>query len=232
MSPIIGILAEVDSEISTKVKNSYIDAVEKSGGCPMLLPYVRDDRTIDKFVDICDGFLFTGGADVDPLLYGEEVKNTCGEIQKHRDELELRVFQRVMATSKPILAICRGSQFVNVAFGGTLYQDIPTEINTSISHVQGEPNYCTTHSVEILENTPFFDLTGEKTVPVNSFHHQAIKRLGDGLEVMAVAEDGIIEAFYLPGGRYVRAYQWHPERLCEQDGYNRRIFDDFINACQ
>lgn len=232
MPPIIGILAEVDNEIITKVQNSYINAIEKSGGIPILLPYVQDDKTIESLVDVCDGFLFTGGRDIDPLRYGEQVKDTCGEIQKYRDELDLKVFQRVIATSKPILAICRGAQLVNVALGGTLYQDISTEIKTGIPHQQSEPNFCTSHSVQVFENTPLFDLVGEKSIPVNSFHHQAIKKLGEGLEVMAVAEDGIPEAFYVSGERYIRTYQWHPERLCDHDIYNRRIFDDFIEACK
>lgn len=232
MKPIIGILAGVDDELITKVQDLYIDAIERSGGTPVLLPYVRGEETIKSFADLCDGFFFTGGADIDPRHYGEEAKSNCGPIQAYRDELEFNVFQKVINTSKPILAICRGAQLVNVALGGTLYQDIPSEINTNILHRQTEPKLSPSHSVQILEDTPLFDLVGKTAITANSFHHQAIKTLGDGLEIMAVAEDGIIEAVYSSKKQYIRAYQWHPERLFETDRHNRMIFEDFVNACK
>ncbi|MBQ8310715.1 MAG: gamma-glutamyl-gamma-aminobutyrate hydrolase family protein [Clostridia bacterium] len=232
MRPIIGVFAEVDLEQNTKVQNTYIRAIEESGGIPILLPYVKDRDTMERFVNLCDGFFFTGGADIEPQRYGEQSKNTCGEIQYARDELEFAVFQIVNSTLKPIIAICRGAQLINVAFGGTLYQDILSETNTRISHRQIEPKNSPSHDVQILKNTPLFDLMKKTVMSANSFHHQAIKKLGEGLEIMAVSDDGIVEAVYLPGERYVRAYQWHPERLYEIDIYNRLIFDDFIKACQ
>ena len=232
MRPIIGVFAEVDLEQNTKVQNTYIRAIEESGGIPILLPYVKDRDTMERFVNLCDGFFFTGGADIEPQRYGEQSKNTCGEIQYARDELEFAVFQIVNSTLKPIIAICRGAQLINVAFGGTLYQDILSETNTRISHRQIEPKNSPSHDVQILKNTPLFDLMKKTVMSANSFHHQAIKKLGEGLEIMAVSDDGIEEAVYLPGERYVRAYQWHPERLYEIDIYNRLIFDDFIKACQ
>lgn len=232
MKPIIGILAKVDTERNSELQNAYTKAIEGSGGAPVLLPYVEDDGTIERFVDICDGFVFTGGADVDPLRYGEERKDSCGEIQHNRDELEFKVLSKVINTEKPILAICRGSQLINIALGGTLYQDISSEIDTRISHRQSEPKNSPSHDVKILPNTPLDTLMGAHQIHANSFHHQAIKTLGDGLEIMAVAEDGIIEAFYLLKNQYLRAYQWHPERLYETDMHNRCIFDDFITACR
>ena len=154
MKPIIGILAEVDDEFACKVQNSYISAIEKSGGIPILLPYVESNKTIKDFVQICDGFLFTGGADIAPQRYGENCKDTCGTIQCNRDKLEFNVLQEVLKTSKPILAICRGAQLVNVALGGTLYQDIPIELCTSISHRQSEPKFSPSHQVNVFANTP------------------------------------------------------------------------------
>lgn len=231
MRPIIGILAEVDNE-ATRVLHPYISAIEGSGGTPILLPYVKDGETIDRFVNICDGFFFTGGADIDPRHYREEASSACGELQEHRDELEFKVFQRAIDTSKPILAICRGAQLVNVALGGTLYQDIPSEIHTQISHRQTEPKFSPSHEVRALDNTPLREIMGRDRITANSFHHQAIKTLGEGLEIMAVSDDKIVEAVYLSGERYLRAYQWHPERLYEGNVYNRLIFDDFIKACQ
>ncbi len=232
MKPIIGVLAEVDLEQNTKVQNGYIRAIEESGGIPILLPYVKDTDTMERFVSLCDGFFFTGGADIDPQRYGEEPKNTCGRIQYARDELEFAVIQIVNKTSKPLLAVCRGAQLVNIALGGTLYQDIPSEINTQISHKQTEPKNSPSHDVQILKSTPLFELMKKTEMTANSFHHQAIKKLGEGLQIMAVADDGIVEAFCLSGERYLRAYQWHPERLYGTDIDNRLIFDDFIRACQ
>ena len=232
MRPIVGVLAEIDNELSTRVQNPYIHAIEKSGGTPILLPYVGDGRAIEHLVDICDGFFFTGGADIDPKRYGEEARENIGDIRAHRDEFEFRVFQRVVKTSKPILAICRGAQLVNIALGGTLYQDIPSELHTKISHRQSEPKFSPSHDVKIISNTPLHEMMGAEQIRANSFHHQAMKTLGKGLEIMAVAEDGIIEAVYSLGEQYVRAYQWHPERLFEADGQNRMIFEDFIHACK
>lgn len=231
MAHIIGILAEVDSDFNTRVQPPYIKAIELAGGLPVLLPYVSDEETIESFISICDGFFFTGGADVDPKRYGEQPKSTCGDIQYNRDTLEFKVFEKVINTSKPILAICRGAQLVNVALGGTLYQDIPTEIDTSISHRQTEPKFSPSHDVSVIENTPLYTLVGVERIKGNSFHHQSIKTLGKGLEIMALASDGVVEAAYLSGERYLRAYQWHPERLCASDKHNRLIFDDFIKAC-
>ena len=232
MKPIIGILSEIDMEKNSKLQNIYIKAVETSGGVPILLPYVEDSETMERFVGLCDGFLFTGGADVNPNRYGEEKKSTCEDVQYYRDELEFRVFQKALSTSKPILAICRGAQLTNVALGGTLYQDIPTELDTQIPHRQSEPDCSPSHEVKVFADTPLYKIAGTERIQANSFHHQAIKKLGKGLAVMAVADDEMIEAFYLSGERYLCAYQWHPERLYETNPHNRRIFDDFINACK
>ena len=172
---IIGILGIVDDEIVTKLQNTYTHAIEASCAAPMLLPYVEKDESIDTFVDICDGFLFTGGVDVDPRRYGEEKKDTCGSIQHYRDELEFKVFKKIYATKKPVMAICRGAQFVNVALGGTLYQDIPTEIPSDISHTQSEAKDSPSHAVKVILGTPLESLVLKERISANSFHHQAIK---------------------------------------------------------
>ena len=124
------------------------------------------------------------------------------------------------------------SESIPREIGGTLYQDIPTEIQTQIIHKQLQPKSCKTHDVIVFENSPMHKLMKTKVVSANSFHHQAIKELGKNLEVMGVAEDGIIEAVYLKVEQYLRAYQWHPEGLCDTDFNNRLIFDDFIKACK
>lgn len=229
MKPIIGILAEVDEERATRIQNTYISAIENSGGIPLLLPYVESNDTIDEFIKLCDGFLFTGGADIEPCRYGEKTSPECGPIKLYRDELEFRILERAIKKDKPILAICRGIQLINVFFGGTLYQDIPTEFKTPILHKQIEDKNYPSHSVFAKEESPLYKLCGKSIITANSFHHQAIKKLGEGLSIMARAEDSIIEAVWSPSMRYLRAYQWHPERLYFTDECNKMIFDDFIS---
>ena len=232
MKAIIGIISDIDADRNAVIQDAYIRAIEQAGGLPLLLPCVRETETIAQFVNLCDGFLFAGGADIDPRRYGEEKKAACGGIQPYRDELEFAVFAQAVGTSKPILAICRGIQLVNVAFGGTLYQDIPSELHTEILHRQSEPKFSHSHEVKVLADTPLYGLVKTDRIRANSFHHQAIKTLADGLAVMALADDDIIEAVCTTGERYLRAYQWHPERLFEIDLAHRLIFEDFIAACR
>ena len=232
MKPIIAITPEVDENAVTRLNNTYIKAIEMAGGIPFVIPYTASEETISVLLDACDGVVFSGGADVDPKRYGEEAKATCGKIQYLRDELEFTVLKIALEKNKPILAICRGSQLLNAFFGGTLYQDIPTERPSEISHKQDEPYSSPSHLIRINENTPLSELISADTMLVNSIHHQAVKELASELEVMAVADDGLIEATYLPEYRYLRAYQWHPERLVEVNEHNKMIIEDFIAACR
>lgn len=232
MKPIIGILSEIDDKLNTTVRNFYVRAIEENGGIPILLPYVKGEDCFDYFVNECDGFFFTGGVDIEPKRYKEDKKQTCGDNQLYRDEQEFRLFDKIILTNKPILGVCRGAQLINVALGGTLHQDIPSEIDTKILHRQEEGEREFSHSVNVLTGTPLSDLIKCEKIKANSFHHQAVKTLGKGLKIMAKADDGIIEGFYLDGKRYIRAYQWHPERLWDKDEANALIFEDFMNACK
>lgn len=232
MKPIIGLISKIDNERTSSVKDQYGAAISRVGGVPILLPYVTDEEVIAQFVALCDGIVFTGGADIEPARYCEEKSEACGVTQPYRDELEFKVFAQVLPTNKPVLAICRGMQLVNVAFGGTLYQDISSQLPEAILHKQSEPKDTCAHEIEVLENTPLYDLLGKGGMQVNTFHHQAVKRLGEGLAVMARAKDGVAEAVYLPGERYFRAYQWHPECLVEACPDNEKILQDFVNACK
>lgn len=231
MTPKIGLIANIEKDLRVNMHGAYGLSIEKSGGLPLVLPYIESEEIIDAFVDSCDGFLFTGGADVEPEYYGEEKKITCGITQPFRDKLELNVFKKAYESDKPILAICRGAQLVNVALGGTLYQDIPTEYETDILHVQTEDKLIPSHPILVEKDTPLFHLVGKEIMTGNSFHHQAIKTLADGLKVMAKSHDGMIEGVYAPDKKYLRAYQWHPERLYSFDD-NKILFDDFINTCK
>ena len=232
MKPIIAITPDVDTDGNTKILKAYIDAIENAGGTPVLVPYTENMDTLMSFIDLCDGVCFTGGIDVDPKRYFEEKMIWCKETRDIRDIFDLSIFELATKKNKPIFAICRGAQLINVALGGTLYQDIPTEISTSILHTQSEPKFEHSHEVKIVENTPLYALLGKERIKANSFHHQAIKKLGKDLEIMAFADDGIVEAIYMPDYPYLRAYQWHPERICQNDEKQKKLFEDFILACK
>ncbi len=231
-TPIIGVTGAIDDEHFLTLFGTYTDAIIKAGGTPIVLAATTDSAVLDRYVSLCDGFLFSGGKDVDPRYYGEEKKEACGEIQAFRDEMELALLSRVLKTSKPLFCICRGAQVVNVVLGGTLYQDVPTEYKTEIAHRQEGGWFDLSHDVIVAKDSPLYALIGKERVRGNSFHHQAIKTLGKGLAVMATADDGIIEGVYGTGERYLRAFQWHPERLYDRDGDTRTIFSDFIAHCK
>ena len=231
MIPKIGLIANIENDQRLNVHGAYGIAIERSGGVPLVLPYIESEAMIDAFVELCDGFLFTGGADVDPCYYGEEKKDTCGETEPNRDKLEMAVLSRAFESGKPIMGICRGLQIINVAMGGKLYQDIPTEFESELLHKQTEGQNEPSHPIFVEEGTPLYSVVGKKEMVGNTFHHQAIKVLSDGLAVSARASDGIIEAVYAPDKKYLRAYQWHPERLYRFED-NKALFDEFINACK
>ena len=230
MLPLIGLTAAVNADRDTTLLCHYAYAIEKAGGLPTVLPYLESTEALDAFVDRLDGIFLTGGFDIAPCRYGEEIRPTCGELQPERDSLELALLERAIERGKPILAVCRGLQLVNVFFGGTLYQDIPTEYETALCHRQTESRFSPSHDILIKAGTPLAELVGTGRMTGNSFHHQAVKRLGDGLLPMATAEDGLLEGFYAPTYPYLRAYQWHPERLYDLDEKNRLLFADFLAA--
>ena len=232
MKPKILVFGTVNDEMTLGLGNQYSRAIELAGGLPLAVPYIEKEDDIKELIDYCDGVFFTGGADVDPKNYGEAKSDKCGEAQKYRDTLEIAACRAALKADKAILGICRGSQLINVALGGSLYQDLPSEIGTSVQHVQTEHKNDFSHSVSILAHTPFALLADAERVRVNSFHHQAIKRLGEGLVPMAYADDNVTEAVYSTSARYLRAYQWHPERLIGIDEISRNIFADFVNACK
>ena len=229
MKPIIGVLGRIDDSCTLELLNTYSKALEDSGALPVVIPYTKNEENLDGYVELCDGFLFSGGVDIEPRRFGEETHDTCGVIQLRRDELEFAIFDRALAKKKPMMAICRGIQLVNVALGGSLYQDIPTEIPSEIAHRQKEARHVPSHSVNVISDTPLAALVGKEKMVANSFHHQAIKTLGNGLCPMAKADDGIIEAVYYTGDTFIRGYQWHPERIYTLDEDNKKLFDEFID---
>ena len=230
MFPIIAIIGAVDDDKTITLQNAYTAAIENAGAIPVVIPYTDKDEALDFYAELCDGVLFSGGCDIEPKKFGEEKKEKCGNIQLFRDDLEFAFFERIFKMKKPIMGICRGAQIINVALGGTLYQDIPTEYETDMVHRQTGDKTIPSHEVVVTDGTPLMALVGKERMTANTFHHQSIKDLGKDLKVMARADDGIIEAAYYDGDVYMRAYQWHPERLAKNYSDNKLLFDDFIKA--
>ena len=233
MKPNIGIVPIIDDDGVLGVYQQYIHAVERAGGIPVIIPYSFDEETLDLYTNACSGFIFVGGVDINPQKYGEEVLPECGRLTPKRDAFDFRMFDRLIKTGKPLLGVCRGMQVFNVALGGTLYQDLGTQFgHGDVSHRHEEPRGFTSHRITIQEDTPLYSLLKKSDSVINSMHHQGIKRLAEGLVPMAYADDGIIEAVYMPGGKYVVAYQWHPEERFDEVEHNRLIIIDFIEHCK
>ena len=208
----------------------YMRGLEEAGAVPVILPLTVSENVLKQTTDKFDGFLFTGGHDVNPALYKQEKSELCGASCEERDRMEAYIFREaVLNQNKPAMGICRGIQFFNVLLGGSLYQDIPTELPSAISHVKGPPYDVPAHSVRILPESPLGKLLGKERIEVNSYHHQGINRIAEGLEIMALADDGLAEAVYMPDRHYVWAVQWHPE-LSLKDEFSKKIFSSFTAA--
>jgi len=221
VKPIIGLSVQYNEECSRiDMSARYAIAVEKAGGIPMVLPEVTDERNAGEMCDICDGIIFTGGEDVDPGFYGEVKSEECARTSPHRDEFERKLFYAVTERKKPILGVCRGIQFLNSILGGKLYQHIPNHRGT-------------THKAAVYPGSVLYECAGSEVITVNSLHHQAIKKLADGLKITARSADGIIEAVTLPDYPFLLAVQWHPELLyaLENDEVSGRIFKRYISEC-
>lgn len=209
----------------------YMKGIEDAGGLPVMLPLTSDETIIHQLAHTFDGFLFTGGHDVDPEIYGEVPNELCGVLCTERDKMEMLLFKQAVELDKPILGICRALQLFNALLGGTLYQDLPAQWNSEINHKQQPPYSVPAHNVHIEKDTLLHEIIGTEAFMVNSYHHQGIKQLSDQLEAVAHAEDGLIEAVVLPGQTFTLAVQWHPEFSYKHDAYNFKLFVAFVKAC-
>jgi putative glutamine amidotransferase len=232
--PIIGVTTS--SERTEKgvdrafVNAAYIRAVERAGGVPVLLTPYHSPASLTALH--IDGLLLTGGGDIDPIRFGEARHAKTELVSAERDQLELeRLTRQAIETGVPLLAICRGIQVVNVALNGTLHQHVPDTFGEDVAHSQSGARSYASHEVTIEPGSLLADLTRAERLRVNSFHHQAIKDLGEGLKPVAWAEDKVIEAVELPGAcGFVLAVQWHPEELVEEDAAALRLFQALVDA--
>lgn len=208
-SPIIGISASEKSPASAP--STYINSVRRAGGVPLVIPMTTDKEQLEAVLATVDGIIMTGGEDIDPLkYYGEEPVRAQGEIVPYRDEFDCMLIKMAVEKGLPLLGICRGEQLLNVVFGGTLYQDIPSQAKGSyIKHRQQAPSSYGTHTIKIENGTVLNKVLKSDKAIVNSFHHQAVKDVAPGFKVMATSADGIVEA--IQKDEKVFGLQFHPE---------------------
>ena len=202
-----------------------VEAVIRAGGCPVILPRTNDLEVVHSMMRTMDGLILTGGGDVVSLMYNEEPHPANHYEDPVRDRTEMELIELAVSAGTPILAICRGMQILNVALGGTLIQDIPGQVKNSLNHRSRSLESTLIHSVDIEEDSLLADVLGEKTVRVNSFHHQAVKKPGAGLKVNSRSMDGVIEGLEAEDGRPILAVQCHPEISEEAYPVFRKLFD-------
>lgn len=197
------------------VSDSYIQAIKTVGGLPIILPLIKSKSVIAEYKELCDGFLFCGGGDITPLLFGQEPADNSGKTDISLDLYQIRLMKAVLDTDKPVLAICRGMQVLNVACGGTIYQDMNLIDFETINHMQNSISRRDISHKVIFEPDSLIQKLLGSFAYTNSYHHQAIDRLGKGLTVSGFTGDAIAEAIEMPSHTYVLGVQWHPETMLD-----------------
>lgn len=232
--PLIGITERLDLRENTfYLRRYYAEAVAAAGGIPVQIPLIADRAMLAALASRLDGLMLSGSnSDVDPACYGEEPLPRLGTVIPERDETDLILLELAEAKKLPVLGICFGMQSLNVARGGTLYQDLESQLQGALKHEQGSAYYRASHSIRLEADSILAQLAGGSTARVNSSHHQAIKDVGRHLRVIARAHDEVIEAVAdTRTDRFVLGVQWHPEIAWERDALSQAIFAQFIAAC-
>jgi gamma-glutamyl-gamma-aminobutyrate hydrolase PuuD len=231
--PLIGISTSYSSGASsTSIR--YSQAIERAGGIPVLIPLTRSAETAEEMMKDLDGILFTGGEDFNPAIYGESILNETVDINEPRDVSDLLLMRAALKSRISILAICRGEQLLNIATGGTLYQDLPSQYSGVL------PHDGTNHTVKIKFDSRLGHILGASgssdqvmQLEVNSYHHQAVKKIGEKLVATAYAPDGVVEAVELPGRRFVIGTQFHPEKMAfDGNALWQKLFDAFVKSAR
>lgn len=206
------------------VSDAYIQAVKSAGGLPIILPLIKSKTVIQEYVELCDGFLFCGGGDITPLLFGQEPATNVGKTDITLDLFQIRLMKAVLTADKPVLAICRGMQVLNVSCGGTIYQDINLVDFDTINHMQNSiSRRDISHKVIFEPESKVHKILGSFAY-TNSFHHQSIDRLGKGLAVSGFTGDAIVEAIEMPSHTFVLGVQWHPESMLDCSNMKQLFF--------
>lgn len=220
-----------DEKESIWMLPGYLDGLRAVGLDAFIFPLTADPQELERLTDLCDGILLTGGHDVNPACYGETPINGTVAWNDVRDIMDKAVISYALKQDKVILGICRGIQILNVALGGTLFQDLPTQHQSDIDHHMHSPYDRGCHLVEVLEDSPLHRLLNKRQIPANSIHHQAIKEISPQLQAMALSTDGLIEAVYMPEKKFVWGVQWHPEYWFRTNEDCLKIFQRFAESC-
>ena len=219
-APLIGISCGRSASGGISLATTYTEAIARAGGVPVVLPIVDDQTLAEAILGKLDGIVFSGGPDLDPSEYGEEVWNETVYVDAVRDRSDQLLGRAALASGKPVMAICRGEQLMNVVLGGSLYQDIPSQVGVVVDHSD------TTHMIGVEKGSVLYELFGRDSLEVNSFHHQAAKAVPAGSRVTAYAADGIVEAY--ENGN-VLAVQFHPEKMVQTDDSWLALFKYFVD---
>ena len=224
LKPIIGIIPSYDfKKDEYRLDENYVKGIELAGGIPLLIPYIDSDSVIGEILKMVHGIMLTGGGDIHPLYYGEEPLN-IRKLVPQRDAFEVKMINFAFGMGIPILGICRGSQVINVALGGSLSQHI-----TTAQHYQDADGAVLFHMVEVMKDSILYEILGQDKVLVNSFHHQAVKKPAPNLKVSARALDGTVEAVESTDPkRFVLGLQFHIELLFEEYPEFLRLFEEFV----
>lgn len=204
-----------------------IEAVVKSGGLPVILPSV-DPQLVADYLGLFDGIIFAGGADVDPTFFNEEPHQRLGATYRKRDLFEIELVKEAVNAHKAIMGICRGMQLINIALGGSVYQDLSEDPRETLKHSQNAPGNLPSHHVNVAEDSRIFKLVGKRPY-VNSRHHQGLHRIAAGLRVTATADDQVPEAVESVANDRILAVQWHPENMFKHYDYSQKLFADLIH---
>ena len=231
MRKIVGLIPLYDDERESYwMIPGYMKMLEAWDAIPLMLPLIDNHDELDYFVETCGGFVLTGGHDVAPELYNAVRQPYCGTSCKLRDEMERYILKKSVELDKPVLGICRGVQFMNACFGGTLYQDLDKEFNSSIDHHMTPPYDRAVHEVNIRRDSLLYSILGKEKIGVNSYHHQAVKDLSPEFANSAISEDGIVEGIEMPSKRFIVGVQWHPELTYLRDENSQKLIKAFVDA--
>lgn len=231
MKPVIGITCGEDYHSGRYyLSKHYTGAVVACNGVPLLLPAVKE--AVAKYVQAIDGLILSGGLDVDPVYFNEEPHPNMGEMTPGRDEFEILLVKELLRVNKPLFAICRGVQVLNIAAGGNIYQDIYSQYNGPLKHQQQAARDYVSHYVSVGMATKLHGILKVERLRVNSFHHQAVRDVAPGFVANARSADGLVEGIESTRHRFVIGVQWHPECTRANDVYSQRLFSAFVAACR
>lgn len=241
--PLVGITADLANAQRKAIKSNaeplvflperYVTAIELAGGTPVVLPSIGSTPALRRYLDALDGVVISGGDfDIHPHHYGERPDKNLGNLIPRRTEFELALAEMALRSDMPLLGICGGAQAINVVLGGSLIQDVSTQIGGAVEHQQSAKKQTGGHRIDVMRGTLLYRILGRPSLEVNTTHHQAIKEPGKGLIVNAVAPDGVIEGIESARHTFVLGVQWHPEILARRQLPHRRLFRSFLASCK